>query len=99
MTDNELIRGSVYIPPSYRGNALALEAATIKDECEIEPPCEKKQERKGSLLSGLCSGDEGWLWVALIVAAVLLICREKENGTHGGIDDTLLYLGVLLLLL
>ena len=98
MIDNELIRGGVYIPPSYRGNALSLESRAIEEECEKEPPCEKKTERKGPLLSGLCSGEDGWLWVAVVVLAVFLVCRESDSGRGRSFDDPLLYLGILLLL-
>lgn len=105
-------RGSVYIPPSYRGNALSL-CRIAEDECELEHDCgERCAEAKeidcrpqnearceGNLITKLFSGEKGWLWVVLLVAAVLLFDKDKGSGECKGKDEWWVYLLLLLLLL
>ena len=105
-------RGSVYIPPSYRGNALSL-CRIAEDECEHErndcnercmeaheEHCPQKDTKcESNLITRLFSDEHGWLWVVLLVAAVLLFDKEKGSAECTGKDEWWPYLLLLLVLL
>lgn len=93
---------SVYIPQSYRGNALELERACVpaeETECKAEQgSCPAEQKRESNVLSRLFSSESGNA-VILLVLALLLLGDGGRDKKEKCPDDTLLYLGLLLLLL
>ena len=98
-------KGNVYIPPNWRGNALALEQMCEREENEQcnQPPLPSPPKCEGGglwgLFSRLLSGDDGWGLVILLVLALLLLGDGGRDKKEKCSDDTLLYLGLLFLLL
>ena len=99
-------RPSVYIPPSYRGNALYLERLGREDEpceegeqkCERrpEPPCRPEDQRGEGIFGRITSflGSDG-----AVVAAVALFLLFSRKGKQDERGDDLLTVLVLLLAL
>ncbi len=97
---------SVYIPPSYRGNALFFENAGQEEECPADRPQEHKcaqEEKKASecresgllgRLGGILSSDSA---VIVAVALFLLFSKKDDCGDRG--DDLLTLLLIALVLL
>ena len=101
-------RSSVYIPPTYRGNALELGMAREECEAHSERPCPAQEQdgctggdgkREGGILSRLLSCDSETIWVLLLVGAVLLLGREKNESCDTDHGDALWYLLLLVLVL
>ena len=97
-------KGNVYIPPNWRGNALALEQMCEREENEQcnQPPLPSSPKCEDGGLSGfisrLFSGEGGWSLVILLVIALLLLGDGGRDKKEKCSDDTLLYLGLLFLL-
>lgn len=95
--------GSVYIPPSYRGNALELERDAKEqyvEECKkdtAEGVCEQKKDTGG--LRHPFSEDGGSSAVVLLVLFLLLLSDAGQDKKGKCPEDMLLYLGLLFLLI
>ena len=102
---------SVYIPPSYRGNALFLEQLAReedgRDGCEHPhtPPCEREAPpppppQSGCREEGLLGRITAFLGSdGAVVAAVVLFLLFSRKGKEDDRGDDLLTLLVLLLAL
>ena len=96
---------SVYIPPSYRGNALYFENLCREDPCEDAPnehecevECKKTSEcRDSGLLGrfrGLFNSDS-----AVVIAVVLFLLFSKRDKCEDSGDDLLVIMLVALLVM